>query len=72
MKYWNNGLMGFGIMQYWVNGKICFGDKTKNGEYPFRNQYFSIPLFHIRANCSNFKNCHIFSFGCRNFETLNH
>jgi hypothetical protein len=33
-------------MQYWVNGKICVEDKTKNDEYPFKNQHSSIPLFH--------------------------
>jgi len=35
--------MGSGIMQYWVNGKICVDDKIKNGEYPFKNQSSSIP-----------------------------
>jgi len=38
--------MGSGIMQYWVNGKICVDDKIKNGKYPFINQPSSIPLFH--------------------------
>jgi len=31
LECWNNGIMGSGIMQYWVNGKICFDDKIKNG-----------------------------------------
>jgi hypothetical protein len=31
LECWNNGIMGSGIMQYWVNGKICVEDKIKNG-----------------------------------------
>jgi hypothetical protein len=23
MENWNSGIMGSGIMQYWVDGKIC-------------------------------------------------
>jgi len=33
-------------MQYWVNGKIYVDNKIKNGEYPFKNQLSTIPLFH--------------------------
>jgi len=29
MEWWNNGTMGFGIMQCWVNGKIYVEDKIK-------------------------------------------
>jgi hypothetical protein len=47
LKYWNNRIMGSGIMQFWVNGKICVEDKIKNGQYPFKNQPSSIPVFHI-------------------------
>jgi hypothetical protein len=46
MECWNIGIMGFEIMQYWVNGKICVEDKIKNGDHPFKNQPSSIPLFH--------------------------
>jgi hypothetical protein len=46
MECWNNGIMGSGIMQYWVNSKIRVDDKIQNGEYPFKNQPSSIPLFH--------------------------
>jgi hypothetical protein len=45
VECWNNGIMGFGIMQYWVNGKKCVDDKIKTGEYPFKNQPCSIPVF---------------------------
>jgi len=31
MACWNIGIMGSGIMQCWVNGKICAEDKIKNG-----------------------------------------
>jgi hypothetical protein len=30
VECWNNGIMGFGIMQYWDNGKTSIGDKIKN------------------------------------------
>jgi hypothetical protein len=46
LEWWNTGIMGSGIMQYWVNGKICVDDKIKNGKYPFINQPSSIPLCH--------------------------
>jgi hypothetical protein len=29
VEYRNIGIMGFGIMQYWDNGKICVDDKIK-------------------------------------------
>ena len=28
---WNDGIMGSGIMRYWVSGNICFDKKIKNG-----------------------------------------
>jgi hypothetical protein len=31
VECWNNGTLGSGIMQYWVNGKICVDDKIKTG-----------------------------------------
>jgi hypothetical protein len=31
LEWWNIGLMGSGIMQFWVNGKNCVDDKIKNG-----------------------------------------
>ena len=31
LECWNNGIMGSGIMQFGVNGKICVEDKIKNG-----------------------------------------
>jgi len=50
MECWINGIMGSGKMQYWVNGKMCVDDKIKTGEYPFKNQPSTIPLFHIRGS----------------------
>jgi len=55
-------------MQYWVNGKIYVDNKIKNGEYPFKNQLSTIPLFHIRGKRSGIKKYLIFSFSCRNFD----
>jgi hypothetical protein len=43
MECWNNGIMGSGIMQYWVNGKICVHDRIKTGEYPSKT---NLPAFH--------------------------
>jgi hypothetical protein len=31
VECWNSVIMGSGIMQYWVNGKICIDDKIKTG-----------------------------------------
>jgi hypothetical protein len=31
MECWNIGIMGSGIMQFWVNGKICHEDNIKYG-----------------------------------------
>jgi hypothetical protein len=38
--------MGFGIMEYWADGKNCVHEKIKNGYSPFENQHSSLPLFH--------------------------
>jgi hypothetical protein len=37
LEWWKNGIMGSVIIQYWVNGKKCVGDKIKTGEYPLLN-----------------------------------
>jgi hypothetical protein len=61
-------------MQYWVNGKICVDDKIKTGEYPFKNQSSSIPLFHysiFKASVQASKKYPIFSLRCRISETFN-
>jgi len=52
------------MMKYWVNGKI------KNGQYPFKNQPSTIPLFHIRGKDSSLNKYPIFSLSCRISETL--
>jgi hypothetical protein len=31
LEYWNIEKMGFGILEYWINGKIRLGDEIKNG-----------------------------------------
>jgi hypothetical protein len=41
MEQWNTG-----TMQFRVNDKICVNEEIKDGEYPFKNQFSSIPLFH--------------------------
>jgi hypothetical protein len=38
LERWNAG-----IMEYWVNGKICIDDKIKTGEYPSK---ITLPGFH--------------------------
>jgi hypothetical protein len=69
MEYWNNGIMDSGIMQYCFIGKIFVNEKIKNGEYPFKNQPSSIPLFHIRGKRSSLKKYFILSLSCRNSAT---
>jgi hypothetical protein len=46
LECWNSGMMGYGIMQCWVDGKICVDGKIKNGYLPFKNQHSRIPPFH--------------------------
>ena len=47
MEYWNSGIMGFGIMQYWFDDKICVGDIIKNGYLPFDPPWRTIlPALH--------------------------
>jgi hypothetical protein len=70
LECWNNGIMGSGIRQCWVNGKLCADDKIKSGQYPFKNQSSTIPLFHIRGKRSRLKKSSIFSLSCRNSETF--
>lgn len=43
MECRNNGYRDNAML---VNDKICGYDKTKNGQYPFKNQPSSLPLFH--------------------------
>jgi hypothetical protein len=31
LEYWNSGIMGPGIMECWVKGKIRFDEIFKNG-----------------------------------------
>jgi hypothetical protein len=49
LEWWNVGIMGSGIMQYWVNGKIFVDDKIKNNKYPFKKQPSNLPIFHIQG-----------------------
>ena len=66
--------MGSGIMQYWVNGKICVGHKIQNAEYPFKNQPSSIPLFHysiFEASVKASKNAIYFHLSCKIAKMLN-
>jgi len=46
MECWNSGIMGLGMMQCWVDGKIFLDGKIKNEYLPFKNQHSSIPPFH--------------------------
>jgi hypothetical protein len=43
MEYWNNEIMGSGIMQCWVDDKICIDDKIKMDNYLLKT---NIPIFH--------------------------
>jgi hypothetical protein len=50
------------IMQYRVNDRICVNEEIKDGEYPFKNQFSSIPLFHFRGKRSSLKQYNISSY----------
>jgi hypothetical protein len=75
MECWNSGIMGSGIMQCWVDGKICFNGKIKKGYLPFNppqaDQYTTIPLFHGRGQNAGLKKYPIFSLSYRNSEMFN-
>jgi len=43
MERWNSGLMGSGIMQCWINGKIRIHDKIKKANILLKT---NIPSFH--------------------------
>jgi hypothetical protein len=43
MECRNNGIMGSGIMQYWVNGKICVDEKIKMANILLKT---NLPVFH--------------------------
>jgi hypothetical protein len=43
LEWWNVGIMGSGIMQYWVNGKICVDDKIKMANILLKT---NLPVFH--------------------------
>jgi len=43
VECWNNGIMGSGIMQYWVNGKICVDDKIEMANILLKT---NLPVFH--------------------------
>jgi hypothetical protein len=48
MEQWNSGVMGYGIMQCWINGPATGGieDKIKMAIILLKNQYSSVPPFH--------------------------
>jgi len=50
LEYWNNGKMGFGILQCWAIGSVRFDNQiklTKSFQKPIFH-HSAIPLFHYR------------------------
>ncbi len=45
MEYWNSGIMGFGIMQCWINGPATDGIDDKN-KMAYILLKTNIPAFH--------------------------
>jgi len=43
LECWNNGIMGSGIMQCWVNGGVCVDDKIKMANILLKT---NLPVFH--------------------------
>jgi hypothetical protein len=46
MEHWKNGIMGFGIMQCWINGPATGGSKDKNKMAAYILLKNNIPAFH--------------------------
>jgi hypothetical protein len=74
LECWNNGIMGSGIMQYWINGPATgwIKDKIKMGNILLKT---NIPSFHhsiipVPGRIRKFQKHPIFSVGCRNSETF--
>jgi hypothetical protein len=43
LEWWNAGIMGSGIMQYWVKDKICVDDKIKMANILLKT---NLPVFY--------------------------
>jgi len=74
MEQWNSGVMGSGIMQFWINGPATGGidDKIKMAVILLKT---NIPAFHhsivpFSGKIRKPQNISIFSVGCRNSERL--
>jgi len=46
LEGWNYGIMGYGKLEWWINGEIHPDKKTSRLIMPFKNQYSIIPPFH--------------------------
>jgi hypothetical protein len=53
MEYWNDGIMGFGKMVYWVIGKVPLDTEAHSYKWlisfktnPAKNWIFDFPIFH--------------------------
>jgi hypothetical protein len=58
MEYWNSGIMGSGVMQYWINGPATNGidDEIKIASILLiRLRWTSVPTFHYSIFGANSK-----------------
>jgi hypothetical protein len=46
LECWSTGIMGLGLLQYWVNGKIFHDDKFKIDDILMKTHSSIIPRFH--------------------------
>jgi len=74
MEYWNSGIMGSGIMQYWIGGPAMnrIDDIIKMAYFLLKT---NIPAFHpsiipFSGQIRKPKQISILSVGCINSETL--
>jgi hypothetical protein len=74
LEWWNAGIMGSGIMQYWVKDKICVDDKIKMANILLKT---NLPVFHhsiipFLRQAFNLIKYSIFSLSYRFSETFNY
>jgi hypothetical protein len=72
MEYWKSGIMGFGLMQCWINGPARNGIEDKNKMAVYILLKTNIPTFHHSIIGVNSKSQKIYmlSVGYGNSETF--
>ncbi len=75
LEYWNDGIMGFGQMEYWdIDNVPLDSEVDKEVSFPIVSTFHhsSIALFHVRGINSKPQKIHLISISCRISETFNY